>query len=466
MKFTTDMLRQEIERRRYNKLDLTFTDDVRDGYKKHMDVLAATADFRQVCMMAANRVGKSELGAYAVAVWATGVYPKWWKGKKFNGPINIQVAGETGKLVRDSVQKKLFGDVGYLGTGSISKEYIINTTPKAGTPNAIDTALIKHKSGGTSIIQFQSYDQGREAFQATERHVIWDDEEPPLEIYAEQLLRTMTTKGVVLSTFTPLKGVSDTVMHLQDQAEKQGACVVSATWDDAPHLGEDEKKELFDTLPPHQREARSKGVPSLGSGAIYPILEHEFVIDPIAIPEHWALGYGFDVGWNNTAACWGALDRDADVLYIYADYKEGQKEPAVHAAAIKARGGWIRGAIDPASSGRSQKDGQQLIKLYRNQGLNLILADNTVEAGIFEVYERLTTGRLKVFNTCTKFLEEYRLYRRDEKGRIVKQNDHIMDAARYLVKTLQGVVAQKNPPKPAMPKHPYHGGHNQASWMG
>jgi len=307
MKITTEDIRRELERRRHNKFDLTFTDDVRDGYTKHMAIIKATSSLRQVCMMAANRVGKSELGAYMVAVWATGVYPHWWDGKRFDKPINILVAGETGKLVRDSIQKKLLGDAGHLGTGSIPKEYIQTTSPKAGIPNAIDTALITHKSGGTSVIQFQSYDQGREAFQATERDVIWDDEEPPLDVYTEQLIRTMTTSGIVLSTFTPLKGVSETVLHLQAQAEEGKASVVSATWDDAPHLSEEDKKELFDTLPPHQRDARSKGIPALGSGAIYPILEQEFVIDPIAIPEHWALGYGFDVGWNNTAACWGAL---------------------------------------------------------------------------------------------------------------------------------------------------------------
>ena len=458
---TTDRIKQELERRRYNKYDLMFPDDTRAGYAKHMEVLEDTASYRQVCMMAANRVGKSELGAYAVSTWATGNYPHWWTGKRFNKPVNVQVAGETGKLVRDSVQKKLLGEIGYLGTGSIPKEFIQSTTPKAGTPNAIDTTLIRHKSGGTSVIQFQSYDQGREAFQATERDVIWDDEEPPLDVYTEQLLRTMTTKGVVLTTFTPLKGVSDTVLHLQAQAAEDRAKIISATWDDAPHLGEEEKEELFNTLPPHQREARSKGVPSLGSGAIYPVLEQEFVIDPVAIPPHWNLGYGFDVGWNNTAACWGALDRDTDTLYIYADYKEGKKEPAVHAAAIKGRGDWIRGAIDPASSGRAQKDGEQLIQLYKQQGLKLIKADNTVEAGIFDVYERLTTGRLKVFSTCTKLLEEYRLYRRDEKGRIVKRDDHIMDAWRYLVRTLQSTVDTKVQKKPPMPLN-----NRRTSWMG
>ena len=464
LKITTDDIKRELERRRNNKFDTTFPDTgelARHLYTKHMQFIEDTAHYRQVAIMAANRVGKSECGAYMVAAWSTGRYPHWWNGKRFKTPVNCMVAGETSKLVRDSVQQKLFGDIGHFGTGMIPKECLISTSPKSGIPNAVDTALVKSEFNGTSFIQLQSYDQGREVFQATARHVVWDDEEPPLDIYIEQLLRTMTTDGVVITTFTPLRGVSETVLHLQAQAEAGKASVISATWDDAPHLSEEIKEELFTTLPPHQRDARSKGIPALGSGAIYPILEQEFVIDPIAIPAHWALGYGFDVGWNNTAACWGALDRDTDVLYIYADYKEGQKEPAVHASAIKQRGDWIRGAIDPASAGRSQKDGEQLINLYKGQGLNLIKADNTVEAGLFDVYERLTTGRLKVFSTCTKFLEEYRLYRRDEKGRIVKTNDHIMDAARYLVRTLQATVDVRRIPTVRKPI-----ANRRTSWMG
>lgn len=463
-KITTADIQRELDRRRYNKFDLTFPDDgelARRLYHKHMQVVEDTANYRQVCMMAANRVGKSELGAYMVSAWLTGNYPHWWNGKKFKTPVNCMVAGETGKLVRDSVQLKLFGDISHLGTGMIPKEHILSTSPKSGIPNAIDTAVIQHKKG-SSFVQMQSYDQGREAFQATARHVIWDDEEPPLEVYVEQLLRTMTTDGIVLSTFTPLKGVSTTVLHLQEQQAKDNASIVSATWDDAPHLTEEQKNDLWETLPPHQRDARSKGVPALGSGAIYPVNESEFVVEPFDIPKHWKKAYGFDVGWNNTAACWGALDGDNDILYIYGDYKEGQKEPAVHASAIKQRGAWIPGAIDPASAGSNQKDGEQLLKLYRAQGLTLTGADNTVEAGIFDVYERLTTGRLKVFSTCTKLLEEYRLYRRDEKGKIVKEMDHIMDAMRYLVRT--GVSIAKY--EESVKKQSFKLGPSNTGWMG
>jgi len=441
LKITTADIKAEIERRKYNKLDYWFPESgllARENYLKHMDFIRSTATHRECVLMAANRVGKTECAAFMIACHLTGKYPNWWMGRKFKKPINALVAGETGKLVRDSIQLKLLGSPSDMGTGMIPKDCILEKRPKAGTPDAVDIAYIKHVSGGQSILQFQSYDQGRTAFQATERDLIELDEEPPLDVYSECLIRTMTTNGLVLSTFTPLKGVSETVLSLQDKAENGQCSLTIATWDDAPHLSEKDKTELMASLPPHQRDARSKGVPALGSGAVFQIPEDAIKCAPFEIPLHFKRLYGFDVGWNNTAVAWGAFDPETDTVYVTHTYKRGQAEPAVHAQAIKQRGAWIIGAIDPASRGRAQKDGEQLIQLYREQGLDLILADNTVEAGIFDMYERMSTGRFKVFATCEEFFSEYRLYRRDEKGKIVKQNDHVMDAARYMNRMIIG----------------------------
>ena len=77
-----------------------------------------------------------------------------------------------------------------------------------GVSGAMDTARIKHKSGGTSQIGFKSYDQGRTKFQGVAKHVIWLDEEPAAPVYDECLLRLMTTNGLMLCTFTPLLGLS------------------------------------------------------------------------------------------------------------------------------------------------------------------------------------------------------------------------------------------------------------------
>lgn len=217
--------------------------------------------------------------------------------------------------------------------------------------------------------------------------------------------------------------------------------VVQAGWNDAAHITEQDKIDIGKGLLPHQKDARSKGIPSLGAGAIYPVPEDDVFIKPFKLPDYWPKAYGLDVGWNCTAAIWGAWDRDNDIIYAYSEHFRGHAEPAVHATAIKARGSWIKGAIDPASRGRSQIDGKKLLDMYEQNGLKLEMAVNAVEAGVLEVYQRLSTGRLKIFTTLSKLQSEYRIYRRNEKGLIVKKNDHGLDGLRYLCMTITEIAS-------------------------
>jgi len=216
-------IKAELERRRYNFKDTIFPDTGplrRELYPRHMDFLRATKDHREVAMIAANRVGKSIAMIYAIDCFLRGEYPHWWEGRVFKKNVNCLVAGETGKLVRDSIQMKLMGPPGDLGSGMIPKSAIIDVRPKAGIPDAIDTARIRHVSGRDSILQFGSFDQGREAFQATERDVVALDEEPPMDVYSEALIRLMTTQGLLLAAFTPLKGISEVVLSFMDSGVK------------------------------------------------------------------------------------------------------------------------------------------------------------------------------------------------------------------------------------------------------
>lgn len=241
--------------------------------------------------------------------------------------------------------------------------------------------------------------------------------------------------------------------------------LVMADWDSAPHLSEEAKADLLQSIPAYQRDARSKGIPVLGAGAIYPVQESDITVSDFEIPRHWPRCYGLDVGWNRTAAVWLALNRDADCLYAYAEHYRGEAEPVIHAEAIKARGSWIKGAIDPSARGRGQIDGRRLITMYRELGLDLTEADNSVETGIYEMLTRMTSGRFKVFKSLQNWLGEFRLYRRDERGRIVKERDHLQDATRYGHSKLHTILSTA--PKPPASKTVYVSpGHRSTGWMG
>lgn len=466
-------LLEEKERRAKGRKILTYFPDKgplrRDLYHKHLAFFDAGKKFRERCFMAGNRVGKTETGGgYELVTHLTGDYPKWWTGRRFDRPISAWAAGDTGKTVREIIQAKLLGKPGAHGTGLIPAERLARTTSKQGISDATDTIYVTHATGGLSQCVLKSYDQRREAFQGSEQDVIWLDEEPPLAVYTECLLRTMTCDGLIMLTFTPLLGMSETVMQFLPggeiaEREEGSKKVIMASWDDAPHLSDDAKRELLAAIPAFQRDARSKGLPQLGAGAIYPVPESDFVVDDFTLPDHWPRAFGMDVGWNRTAAPWAAWDRQADIVYLYAEHYRGQAEPAVHSSAIQARGAWIPGVVDPASRGRTQDDGKQLLQMYIDLGLNLELADNAVESGIYEVWSRLSTGRLKVFRSMTNWLSEFRLYRRDERGRIVKANDHLMDATRYLI--MSGLTRAKTKPaqKTAAPQS-YSSGRS-GGWM-
>lgn len=424
-------------------------------YIKHTQFFEAGSSFTERLMLAANRVGKTEgVGAYEVSLHLTGLYPAWWTGRRFKGPTEGWAAGDTSETVRDIIQMKLLGKLEEAGTGMIPADKIHGLTRRTGRAECVDTIYVKHVSGGVSTLGLKSYDQGRKAFQGTKKDFVWLDEEPDMDIYTECLLRTMSTNpteenGLVLSTFTPLLGMSETVLAFlpggQIVERSEGSkFVVMASWDDAPHLSQKAKDLLWSSIPPFQRDARSKGVPQLGSGAIYPVPETDILVDDFQIPDHWPRGYGMDVGWNRTSAGFWALNRDNDTLYRIGEHYRGEAEPAVHAQAIRARGEWLEGVFDPAARGRSQIDGRQLLQMYIDLGLNLQPASNAVEAGIYEVWQRLSSGRLKVFKSCANWLYEFRLYRRDEKGRIVKTNDHAMDETRYFI--MSGIEFMKTKP--------------------
>lgn len=431
---------------KYNKFKNFFPDEGeyrRDLYPKHIQFFDAGSLYRERGFIAGNRVGKSEAGAYEATCHATGIYPSWWNGRRFSSPTLGWVGGDTATTCRDIIQKKLLGEMNDLGSGMIPKECIHDTKTRRNVPEAIETIYVKHVSGGISSIVIKTYEQGRQTWQGSEVDWIWIDEECPQDVYGEALIRLMTTNGLIWTTFTPLSGLTDVVISFLDNSQDTDAKypkhVTIVSWNDVPHITEEMKEQMLAATPPQLRDARSKGVPTVGSGLIYPLEQKSYEVDDFKIPLHFQKLYGMDVGWSATAAAWGAWDKDNDIIYVYSEHKQGMAEPVIHAQAIQARGKWIKGTIDPAARGRSQVDGESLYLLYKKEGLKIFPANNAREAGIFEVWQRLSTGRLKIFKSCTQLLREFALYHRDDKGVIVKTNDHLLDCLRYLIMADKGM---------------------------
>jgi hypothetical protein len=214
--------------------------------------------------------------------------------------------------------------------------------------------------------------------------------------------------------------------------------VVFATIDDAEHFDEETRRQIIASYPPHEREARTRGVPIMGSGRVFPVEEAAIVCDPFAIPAHWVQINGLDFGWDHPFGATNcAWDRDADRFYVCKEYAAREETPLIHVGAIRPWGDWIPCAWPHDGLQHDKGSGEELAKTYKGHGLAMTPeratfpdGSNGVEAGIMEMLERMQTGRWKVFSTCGAWMTEFRLYHRKD-GLIVKIKDDVISSSRY-----------------------------------
>lgn len=417
-------------------------------YAKQKEFHTAGADplTRERLLIAGNQLGKTIAGSFEAAMHLTGIYPDWWEGAEFDGPTSSWGASETSQGTRDTVQRLLLGKVGEWGTGAIPASKILEIKRAThGVADAVETILVRHVSGGISRITLKTYDQGRTRWQGETLDFVWFDEEPPEDIYSEGLTRTNATNGIVWVTFTPLKGISNVVKrYLIDKIA--GTHVTTMTIHDAEHYTPEQRAAIIASYPAHEREARSMGVPTLGSGRIFPIDEESIKCKAIAIPAHWVQIGGLDFGWDHpSAAVKLALDRDSDIFYVTAAHRQKEQTPVLFSATIKPWGAWLPWSWPHDGLQHDKGSGETLANQYRAQGLNMLkdkathapsknepegTGGNGVEAGILDMLDRMQTGRLKVFDHLNEWFEEFRMYHRKD-GKIVKVDDDLMAATRY-----------------------------------
>lgn len=214
--------------------------------------------------------------------------------------------------------------------------------------------------------------------------------------------------------------------------------VTSMTIDDVEHYSPERRASIVASYPEHEREARAKGIPTMGSGRVFQVTEESITVAPRAIPREWPQIIGIDFGIDHPfAAARIAWDKDGDCLYVTHTYRVTGQVPAIHAAAIRPWGEWIPIAWPHDGLNRDKGSGEQLAEQYRGHNINMLPTraeheegGNGVEAGVIELLERMRTGRLKVFAGLNDWFEEFRLYHRKD-GLIVKERDDLMSATRY-----------------------------------
>ena len=413
-------------------------------YPRQAEFFNAGSVKRERLLMAGNQVGKSEAGAYETACHLTGIYPDWWKGKRFHRPIKAWALGETSIVVRDVQQKKLCGEPGVdaaFGTGMIPKDLFADRPSLArGITDAFDTIQVTHASGGVSVLKFKSYEQGRAKLQGETVDVVWPDEEPPEDVYGEVLAR-LTGQGICYITFTPLKGRSAVVRRFMDESSPQRQ-ITSLPLSEVKHFTDEEKRQRVEGYAAHERGARERGEPLLGSGGVYTSTAiASMAEDQIRdVPVHWAKLWGIDFGIDHPfAAVLMAWDRDDDVMHVLYTVRLSGGVPLQHVAAMRQVAANVPVAWPHDGTQRDKGSGEELAAIYKRHGLNMIAEHSTWPTGgygrepaVLEIEQRATMGKFKVASHLSDWFQEARMYHRKD-GQIVRVEDDLMSATEKVV---------------------------------
>ena len=141
--------------------------------------------------------------------------------------------------------------------------------------------------------------------------------------------------------------------------------VKSMIIDQAEHYTPEQRAEIVAGYMPHEREARAKGIPVLGSGRVFPVTDESITCEPFVVPPHFPQINGLDFGWDHPfGAVNCAWDRDADVFYVCKEYREREATPLIHAGAVKPWGDWVACAWPHDGLQHDKGSGEELARQY------------------------------------------------------------------------------------------------------
>jgi phage terminase large subunit-like protein len=451
---------------------------------KMMSYYRAGLNARERLILGGVRTGKT----YGILVedyfHLTGLYPEpcenWpdgWPGYRFDRPINALEASVSAELTRDILQATLFRGSKDGTVPPIVPEGLIISKTGINLPGAFGTVTFPHVSGGYSTLYLKAFKQGASSFQGVKFDWIHLDESVGYDVYQEALMRTASfteTRTLLNVSMWPEKGMDETVCHfLQDQqidgtvshiepeTIHKNRFYMHIGWNDNPYLPQSEIERLEQSTPAWQLEARKEGIPLFGHGKVFIQPESEFVIPPFDLSDpkysHFRYIYGLDPSVTS-GGTYGfvllAYDPNIDIIYACRDYKLSNVTPSEHASNIQRLLPFpgCPGKCDPAGVGENPHTKESTFNfLVNTSGLNLskaIKVNGTKEAVIDAIYERIRRGTFKILydastnSGCVNLMKEWRRYSRDEKGQIIKKDDHCIDSGFYAFDGIKNAVSK------------------------
>jgi phage terminase large subunit-like protein len=446
-------------RNQFEEYVLTIAEDMRYNSLKyfrpfeHQLRFFRTGSAERRGILAANRIGKT----------VSTCYPEWWNGKRYDKPVNVMMAGEGWQQVALVLQNELLGtpDIKItenIGTGAIPRSCVVFETMRNDGANCIGVE-IRHQSGANSYLLFANYTQEVRQMQGFKLNLAVFDEQPPDDFFSEIVTRTATTQGQVLCSFTPLKGLNGLVSKFWNH--EAGYEHIRVAWDDVPEydgwgdafLLQSTRDQLLRDYLPYERDARVKGVPVMGKGAVFPLKTWPTYrtgdVDFRTIPNILRI-IALDLGLVNDRTVislmyWLPREQEAWLhtqIVVKGTDEANPLNYVNHLMRAEVFGTPIVLPPDAGTPGRYTMTSESLRQFLEKYDLNVYpdpirnppdtegKTTNHKSFGINVMRQMMEIGTFHINENCTDFLREAQNYFVDEKGRFSDPDDAI-DSARY-----------------------------------
>jgi phage terminase large subunit-like protein len=425
-----------------------------------------------------NRGGKTDAIVVEAIFWAMNIHPyrdrpaDWGKGPIQQRFVVVDVSKGIEQIILPKLKRWCASSM--LIDGSFDKSW--------------DSKNLIFTFSNGSTIDFLTHGMELDKHGGVPRHIIYFDEEPPQNIFNENMMRLLDYDGWWVIAATPVKGMGWTFDLLWEPAENAGedlpnkpdlVDIFTLSAEQNPYLKAENFSRFMIGMSAEEKQIRESGKFVARSGLIFPNWRPDtHVIDPFIPPRNWEWYSSVDFGYNNpTAWLWHAVSPRGDIV-TFAEHYRDHMVVAEHASIVNLREtSWNRWPDtrvgDPAGNQHTGQTGTSYIEEYAQHGIYIGTegVPRTVMIGIekMQAYFRLTNGtawgddrpKWVVTSNCVNFIREMRKlrwadyssdknsYDMNKKEEVHKKDDHAFDSARYFATMMPDLAGDGNAGMPS-----------------
>lgn len=355
-----------------------------------------------------------------------------------------------------------------------------------------DDRELKLSFSNGSTITFLTHGMDLDKHGGVPLHAIYFDEEPPQDVFNENMMRLIDYDGHWLIAATSTQGIGWTYDLLVEPAKEHpndpdiGIEVFELSQYDNPNLASkrEARNRFYVGMSSTDREIREDGKMTARQGYLFPqfgLQPEKFILDEVDwVPGHeWTFWTSADFGFHNpTAWLWHAVAPDGRIV-TFAEHYQSEITVPEHAAIVHQREQQMRIVVenrtgDPAGNQRQGNTGTSYITEYGKRGLyigteSLPRGDGSVEIGVqkmqqyFRILPISPWGPMRptwqVSPSCPNLIRELKklrwdapesqrlAYRTNGREGIYKKDDHASDSLRYFMTLLPDLRPVVEEPK-------------------